>query len=214
MYAQFDRSKAHFPKFQHLLGPARRITHLAGGGIDRCAARQLPAEHLPQGLPLDLPLDVPESRLQPVIPPAQVAGLADALPPRCDVGRIEPDQIGAQQAAETLPLALEGDARREPLRTVIGRQAGQGKTIGGLRIAGYPGGMKRFLQRDGDVEQFDAVEFHPLMIARAGFPALDLRPVRRLASRLKPFLHSRSYSPSCSNRRARRATPSRMSCSP
>ena len=174
---QLDSPEALFRQLQHLLRALFRRVDFAGRSIDRHAAvsRQLfrlAAQHLPQGLALDLAPDVPESGLQPVVPPAQVARLAHALPAGGDVGRVESDQVGAKQVAQAGALGAEGGAGRQALHAVVGGDAGQREAVDGLRIAGDPRGVEGPGKGKGDVEQLDPVDFHHSSCGvRVNFPS-------------------------------------------
>ncbi len=160
MHPQLDCLEAHFAQLEHLGGPLLGRVDFAGGSVHRRAAGFLPAQQHPNRFALDLAADVPEGGFHPVVAPAQIADFAQALTDGGDVGWVEADEVWADQTAQALALALKGHASRQALHTVVGRQAQQGEAVLGLGIAGDPRGVERLGQRDGDMKQFDAVNFH------------------------------------------------------
>ena len=105
MHAQLDRPEALFGQGLYFLGPLLGRVNFAGRGVDGNApvGRQpgrVTAQHPPQWLALGLALDVPERGFEPVIAPAQVAGLANALSGGFDVGRVEADDDDDEEEEE------------------------------------------------------------------------------------------------------------------
>jgi hypothetical protein len=147
-------------KLKYLFNSLSGGMDLACGGIDRRTSAILAAQQRPDGSALDLAADVPESGLNPVIAPAEVAGFADVLAGRIDVIWIKPAEIGAKQPAETFAFALKGNAGSQTLHTIVRRQAQEGKAVDRLGVAEDPGRIEGLGQWNGDVEELDAVNLH------------------------------------------------------
>ncbi|MGD2177744.1 MAG: hypothetical protein PVG71_07970 [Anaerolineae bacterium] len=129
MDAQLDRPEAHLAQPEYLLGTLLGQVDLPRRGVHVCAFGALAAQQGPDGPALDVTADVPEGGLHPVVTPAEVAHLAQSLADGRDVGRIEANEVGADQAAQSLALALEGHACGQPPHAVVGREPKQGEAL-------------------------------------------------------------------------------------